>query len=209
LTIEQVGRYFFRGVDPSAPFRRVRKLIAVGLLAIDPNLSLGRRRILRLTSLGLKTAEVGYWFHIPPARRINPALLAHEELVGSVRLRLAEFWDGRFVPERAIRRREFAQIPDGIFYFRSGRGIALEVENSPKGKTRFIRLLQRWKRVDHIACVLFVVATPELEDRLRTYLPFAPPDQPVGLVRWDRLESGHPLIWTPRGELDLLGRKEF
>jgi hypothetical protein len=82
---------------------------------------------------------------LKPLRRLNPKILDHDAKVTSARLRILQLWNATFVPERAIKAKDFPEIPDGIFFFPSGRGVALEIENSDKGRARFLRLLERWK----------------------------------------------------------------
>jgi hypothetical protein len=135
--------------------------------------------------------------------------MIHDSLVTSARLRLSQFWDAEFVPERAIKVRDFPEVPDGIFFFRSGKGIALEVENSDKGRTRFLRLLERWREVPKVVFVLYVASHPKLFQILKSYIRSGPQDQPIGVVLWEDLKSGSPLISTSQGDLNLLAQREF
>src|SRR5262245_29093336 len=127
LTLDRV-RHFYLRTSRSEPYRRLRELENAGFLLREYSPIAGRRSLIRLSELGYKFARANHQFDLAPLKRLNPSTLLHDTLVTSVRLRLSEFWDVPFVPERAIKSLEFQEIPDGIFNFPSGNEIALEVE---------------------------------------------------------------------------------
>jgi hypothetical protein len=190
--------------------RRLLELTKSGFLFEEKNAVVGRKPIHRLTSLGAKIAASEAAETIPQQRVLKTAELVHDAVVTSVRIRLESIWsEGSFVPERLIKKSQYRQIPDGIFQFPSGKGIAIEVENSDKGRSRFLRLLSRWSDVRHIILILYVATSDSLYESVKRYLSTAPKDQPVGLLHWHHLHEGKPLVWTPRGEMPLLERRGF
>jgi len=208
LTKEHI-RHFFWNTAERRINRRLKILCDSQLLKRENYPEFGVQPIYRLTDRGREIARVSGAREIRDPGALNPTTLLHDALVTSCRLRLREFWNGEFVPERAIKIREFPEIPDGLFFFPTGHGIAIEIEHSDKGRTRFLRLLERWKETPSIVFILYVAANEKLFTALKRYLQDAPDDQPCGVVLWSELKTGHPLIHSPKGELDLLGQKEF
>ncbi len=111
-------------------------------------------------------------------QRLDPRTLVHDAIVTSVRLRLSYFWDGSWIPERVIKQDEYPQIPDGLLVFQSGKKVAVEVENSPKDKTRFFQNMERWRKTD-FKLVLFVATTTALVARIEGYLKEGPQGLPL------------------------------
>jgi len=208
LTKEHIRRSFSNTAERRIN-RRMKILCDAHVLKRENYPEFGVQPIYRLTDRGREIARASGAREIRDPGTLNPTTLLHDALVTSCRLRLLDFWNAEFVPERAIKIREFPEIPDGLFFFPTGRGIAIEVENSDKGRTRFLRLLERWKETPSIVFILYVATTENLFTALKRYLKDAPEDQPCGVVLWSELLSGQPLIHSPKGELDLLGQKEF
>jgi len=209
LLTEHVLHLFENGSYREAR-RRLRELIREGFLYEESNAVLGRKPIIRLTILGAKIAAADCVEPIPQQRILKTVELTHDAIITSVRIRLERVWEeGRFVPERAIKKSQYRQIPDGLFMFPSGKGIAIEVENSDKGRSRVLRLLDRWSDIRHIILILYVATSDSLFESFKKYLASAPKGQPVGLVHWRDLQAGTPMVWTPRGEMPLLERRTF
>lgn len=200
---------YFAGASYRACRQRVQELANAQYLREEPSTSLGRKPIYRVTRLGTAVALESGATAISQPRTLQLATLVHDAIVTSVRLKLEELWNAKFVCERAIKGKEYREVPDGIFFFPSGRGIAIEVENSDKGRTRFLRLLQRWKDTPQIAFVLYVATSPELFEAIKRFLGHAPKDRPMGVVQWLDLETGRPMVWSQRGDLALFDRREF
>lgn len=200
---------FFAGASYRACRRRVQELADARYIREEPSASLGRKTVYRVTRLGTAVALESGATAIPQAGALQLATLVHDAVVTSVRLRLEEFWNARFVCERAIKGKEYREVPDGIFFFPSGRGIAIEVENSDKGRTRFLRLLQRWKDTPQIAFVLYVATSRELFEGIKRFLEHAPKDRPMGVVHWQELQAGTPRVWTQRGDIPLFDQREY
>lgn len=99
-------------------------------------------------------------------------------------------------------------MPDGLFIFPSGTKAAIEVENSLKAKSRFMRLLEDWRRVD-VKLILFVVTTHHLFSNLQRFLLEGPRGVPLSLIEWETLMSEKPRVWTPSGIVDVFSRKEY
>jgi hypothetical protein len=201
-------RHFFPNAKERRVEVRVLKLIRSGFVRREFYPEFGQVAVLRLTNRGVQVAQLAGARNLKPAIRINPKTLDHDAKVTSARLRLLQFWNANFIPERAIKAKNIPEVPDGIFFFPSGRGVALEVENSDKGRTRFLRLLERWKETPSIALVLFVVSHPKLHGAILRNLQTAACEQAVGVVRYDDLMTGKPLVWTTHGERDLFAKTE-
>ena len=158
LTREHIQTFF--GAHRSESYRRTGELEKSRFLMRKYYPIAGRNYVMQLTQLGQQLVQDKFGIEFPALKPANLNTLSHDILVTSVRLRLSQFWNATFVPERAIQAKEFPQIADGIFFFPSGKGIAIEVENSDKGRTRFLNRLERWKDTPSIAFILYV--TPHL-----------------------------------------------
>jgi hypothetical protein len=207
LSARQVQTHFFDGSQPNAS-RRMILLTEAGFVRHIPESERVLGRLYHLTGRGVQVAKELVPHNVPQRRRFSIATMPHDLLVTDVRLRLSHFWDGLWIPERAIRASEYEQIPDGLMLFRSGRKIAIELENSIKSKRRYQQILPRWTGTNTFL-VLYVATSAVLAVRLKSILRDAPRGAAYGLVEWEQLRSGGPLVWTPRGEADLLARREF
>ncbi len=199
----------FAGASYRACRQRMQELAQAQFISEEPSTSLGRKPVYRVTRLGTAVALESGASAISQPRNLTLATLQHDAIVTSVRLRLEELWNAKFVCERAIKGKEYREVPDGIFFFPSGRGIAIELENSDKGRTRFLRLLQRWKDAPQITFVLYVATSRELYEAIKRFLEHAPKERPMGVVLWQELEAGKPTVWSQRGDLALFERREF
>jgi hypothetical protein len=143
-------------------------------------------------------------------RRLNANTLIHDALVTSARLKLAQFWNAKFIPERAIKPKDFPEIPDGIFYFKSGKGVAIEVENSDKGRFRFLKLLSRWKFHPSMGAILYIASNPTLFKTLCGYIQEAPlmVEPLIGIIPWEQLKNGSLMVSTQIGEIDFSSVEE-
>lgn len=211
LTFEHVSHFFL--THRAEPYRRVKELEKAGFVEKHQNPVTGKYCLIRLTNLGQtyvqENSPTSSVTAIKPVKNLSPTTLLHDSLVTSCRLKLSRLWNANFIPERALKTSDFQEVPDGLFVFKSGNGIAIEVENSDKGRTRFLKLVSRWKDKSGILFVLYIASNPKLFQSLSSYLNSAPQDQPIGLVLWDELKSGVPLITTARGKMDLLNQREF
>ncbi len=163
----------------------------------------GGTGILRLTYPGRKVAEAAAAKRLQQSRRISLAHQSHDAFVTSVRLRLERLWKGVFVCERAIKEAGYAVIPDGVFFLQGGKAVAIEVENSDKGRTRFLNLAERWKDVPSISAVLYVATHEPLLRTLQGYLSQCGVKRPsLGLISFNALMANEPKVWRPSGEAD-------
>ena len=199
---------FFNG-HHSGHYRRLEELERDGWVKKEYYPIFGRKPILRLSSAGERLVQDKYGISFPPLKGPNLNVLEHDSLVTSVRLRLSELWDATFVPERAIQAQDFPEIPDGIFFFQSGKGIAIEVECSDKGKNRFLTNIERWKGAHSIAFVLYVTPHFGLYRSIIRYLKYSSIDQSLGVVLWEDLQGGTPLVQTKKGEVDLFSKTQL
>jgi hypothetical protein len=208
LMTDHVEKYF-SNASYRACRMRVQELVEGSFLREELTSTLGRKPIYRTTKTGTIIAlENGATPHTP-IKNLQLATLVHDAIVTSVRQRLEDYWDAQFICERAIKGNEYKQIPDGIFFFKSGKGIAIEVENSDKGRSRFIRLLSRWKEVPGILFVLYVATNDFLFESIKKHLKQAPTEQPMGVVHWNQLKQSTPAVWTQRGEVRLFDKRDY
>lgn len=203
----QVQTYFFGG-SQCCTSRRLIALSDAGFIRDIPQAHGALGKLYQLTGRGVQAAKEMVAVSVPQRRRFSIATMPHDLLVTDVRLRLAQFWSGAWIPERAIRADEYEQIPDGLILFASGKKIAVEVENSIKSKRRYQQILPRWVGSNTLL-VLYVATSAALAVRMRRILMDAPQGAAFGLVEWEALRAGRPLVWTPRGDVDLLARREF
>jgi hypothetical protein len=198
LILEHV-RHFFPNTHRTTSTRRLKELKDSGFLSVEYHPLTGSMGLFRLTQLGLQSIQGRSPYRIIQVKNLNVQTIYHDTIVTSARLKISHFWKADFVPERAIKIKSFPEIPDGIFFFTSGKGIALEVENSDKGRPRFLRLLERWKEAPQIVFVLYVVTTPLLFRSIRSYLKEGPDEPQIGVVLWEELKTGRPLVQTRSG----------
>jgi len=206
LRVEDAKDFIYAAKESRSQRRRIAELAAAGFIRFEALPFASSKRIIRLTSSGIKLAEIDRAERIPQLRKISIQTLLHDSIVTSVRLRLAGLWDATWIPERLIKSESFPQIPDGVVVFESGTTIAIEVENSPKGPKRFRELQERWRRSKVFLC-LYVASCDVMYRLVQNYLKQGPHDLPFALVNWRELESGTPRAWTVQGEIDLFTRR--
>lgn len=207
LTLDQVSRFFFGGYIGNAS-RRMSSLRSLGLLRTQSVLTLGGKvEILRVTARGRTEARKGSKYLIPQVRQVGFSTLSHDAMVIDTRVRLQSLWEATWIPERVLKHEKLAQVPDGVLVFQSGKKVAVEVENSLKGKARYQRIWKAYQDGPSLALVLYVVASERLLSRIKTYMADAPSGLAFGAVLWSDLKSGVPSLWTPKGELPLFSRK--
>jgi hypothetical protein len=209
--MDQVERYFFGSADPKRARRRIRALELAGLLRKEKSHTLGQRHLLRLTHKGeifLKESDPDQnWIQIP--QRLNISTLDHDRLVTSVSLRLAELWDMEWIPERALKREEFREIPDGLALFSSGERAAVEIERTLKSRSRLLRLFSRWKEIS-VFVVLYVATSETVYKGLQSAFQETDPNLPFALIRLDELlNSKSPIAWTGQGEIELFSKRSY
>ncbi len=209
LTHQHVEQFFPGASARSLAYRRIERLVTGGYLQWDPMLQVNGHGILRLTRQGAELAKTLTTVELKRARALSEVRLRHDAAVIETRLRLEHFWDGKFVCERAIRKKEFEELPDGLFYFPSGRVVVLEVENSLKGRTRFQELLGRWKKREELFFVLYVATSDLLFRTLSPWLPPANENRPMGIITLSGLHGSAPKVWTKRGEAGLFERRAY
>lgn len=208
LTFDQICGHFFAGVGSSTS-RRLKDLKCAGLIREVRVPGYTTHRLYRVTSRGANLVTQVSQIRVPQARRITPSTLYHDTIVTEVRLRLASFWNARWIPERLLKTAEYPQVPDGLAVFESGNRVAIEVENSIKHGKRYRDIWERW-RGGKVLFVLYVATTASVERSLRVYLrKHAPDGVRLALVSWEKLRLERPMFWTTKGEFDLLSKSEF
>ena len=208
LLSQQIESYFFETKTPQNARRRLRELEAAGLI-IRSTLQLSTQKaLIRLSAKGLKFIEGSHPFLVPQVKKVDLRTFHHDAHVTEVRLRLLQFWEGIWIPERALKSEDFPQIPDGVIELTSGKRVAVEVENSVKGIKRFHRNLERWLKVE-VNLILFVPTSSSLEALVHKYLSSFRSSIPAGCVTVSQLKERSPLIWTREGNLSLLSRRNW
>lgn len=208
LPTKDVERYIFKGLDSRRARERILELELAGLVRRERLDPFANRTILRLTRSGTALALEHRAAEIPQLRRVDVRTFLHDSLVISARFRLSEFWEAVWIPEGALKSEDYPQIPDGVMVFASGSQVAIEVENSSKGPKRFRELQERWRSVRALM-ILYIATAPNLYRLIQGYLKTGPQDLPFGLLLWSDLEMRQPKIWTARGEIDLLARRDL
>ena len=203
----EVERYLFKDVEPRIARRRVLLLERAGVIRREKNLTFGLRPILRLTRAGRTIVETRRPFFVKQRTRIDLRTLMHERAVLCARLRLSELWDGQFIPEAALKQEDYPQLPDGVFVFKSGAQIALEVENSLKGPARFHEIQARWQGVK-VRAVLYVATNQHIFENVKRYLETGSRSAPFALTTIQNLEQPKPSpAFTALGHADLFSKR--
>jgi DNA-binding MarR family transcriptional regulator len=208
LSVGQAHQFVYPDVAARIKQRRIFELERAGLIRRERGFGADRAGIIRLTQSGIKIAEIDRCERVPQLRKISAQTFFHDALVTSVRLRLAQFWGARWIPERLIKAESFAHIPDGVLVFPTGSIIAIEIENSPKGPKRFREIQERW-RANPVKLCLYVASSEHMHRVLKKYLEAGPRDLPFGLISWSELERGAPPVWMPQGEIDIFSTREL
>ncbi|MCO5143145.1 MAG: replication-relaxation family protein [Oligoflexia bacterium] len=206
LLSEHVCEYFFAG-NYTETKRRLRELKAADLLKSYP-VPKSNRRIFQLTWQGRKVGRELSRMELDRPRRPFDSQLEHDALVTSVRLRLELLWEGVWIPELAIRKLEIQEVPDGLFVFTNGTKAAIEIENSLKGRSRFVNRMKSWRDVK-VRLVLYVVAKAGILERIKYFMSEAPSTPLFGIVPWEELKGTRPVAWSPQGELELTKEKDL
>lgn len=201
ITAADAAKYIFEDRYKVA-WRRLASLRKAQLLKSE--LVHDRVLIFRVTKLGQSAAEESGALPVPQLNRVAPERVNHDRLVTLVRLRLAELWDAKFISEQALEKE--AELPDGVLEFASGKKIALEVEASLKGRTRFLKRL-RYLGDKGYYLILYVASTEHLFDALQQYLKDSDVRCHVGLTVWSKLESSTPLLWSKVAPLKAFDRR--
>lgn len=202
LMYEQIERFYFSSAHTQNARARISKLKRAGLLRSEVPIGLTSQHLLRVTETGRRLAKELSPFDVPQAKKVDPATLIHDRIVTDVRLRLCQLWDGVWVPEKALKDK-YTRIPDGLFQFDTGTAFAIEIENSLKGRARFLSILNEWQRTEGIKVVLFVATTPKIFVAIESLLKGAPSKPVLGVVLWEELRTGAPIVKCRGNDLDL------
>lgn len=194
------------GFFPSPRERRTRMAEAIRadlFFRADPPLPFANS-IFRLTPSGVNLVESFYPYRIPPKRILSPATFTHSVKVIDARLKIAPLWHGAWTPESRLPKAA-AEIPDAIYTFPSGAEIYIELENSLKGRRRFLRRLETFQAP---ILTLYVATNPEIERMLKKYLAAAE-TPPAGVVLLDSIQGPHTSVWTREKTIRPFSRRSF
>lgn len=137
-----------------------------------------------------------------PKARVRIETFDHDEKVLSVSLTLRKLLNAAWIPERELKQSDYQEVPDGVFLTDQGKAIALEVENSMKGRTRLLQLLSRWERCE-IDGVLYVASTQPIHTFLRSCITGTQGRTSLALISLADLSAPGPKLYTPEGEVAL------
>ena len=207
ITIDHINDFFYKNSNKRRAYERVQTLIKNGYFYKERSGYLNKS-ILRLTKKGVSYSKVEFT-PLFQKRRIDSRHIIHDSLVTSIRLRLKDFWDFTWIPERAIKDGQYIQVPDGLVVFKSKKIIAIECENSIKSKRMYFDNFKKWKKSD-ILMVLFVTTKPTITKSIKnSILQSGISDMPLCVVEWVVLKKEVPSVWSTRGELGVFNRREF
>ncbi len=208
LLLGHVERFFFTGCATQNARQRVLELEKSGLLRIQTSPVFGRKKILRLTQdgKGLSLSQTDH--KLPYLKTLDTKTLSHDAFVTTVRLRLSELWDGIWIPELALKGHEYADIPDGVFLFNSGKKVLVEIENSLKGKSRYRELFLKLEKLKIFFC-LYVATEDYVFNSLKRLIEVYPKNIPLGLISLKHLETKSPIVFTKKGDVNLFSRRSF
>ena len=205
LLSDHIRDHFFRGNRFHA-LRRIKELNESGYIRFEKYPMDSKRNLIRISRFGrMVTADMSP-IEFPYYNAVSKYTLIHDALVTSVRLRLEQIWEAAWIPEMALKQLDTLEVPDGILLFKSGTRVAIEVENSIKGKARFLKRLDAW-RGESEKIVLYVATSGEVYRFLKDYLVHAPEKPQFALVLWNDLKSGKPTVWSPYGDLQIFSRR--
>ena len=203
LIPEHIEKFFFTGKSNQSARERVLELEKAGFISRPDSPIFGRRRIIRLTEIGECIAIEGHSLEVNYLRRLVPSNLMHDATVTALSLRLKQLFNGDWIPEKAIKAIDTPRIPDGLFVLASGDSVALELENSAKGKARFLRMLKTWMQNPGADFLLFVATTDALKQMIKRYLELLPGTQKIGVILWSELRISTPAISTVSREIPI------
>jgi hypothetical protein len=206
LLMDHVVRYFFKSANKREAYRRIAELEQSGLVRREYVAGFGKLRIIRATPVGVGYS--GSFDEIPRNPRIDLATIYHDSLVTSVRLRIAELWDGWWYPEALMKAEDDRQhIPDGVFHFPNRLRAAIELEHSQKERRRFHARLRHWREEPNLALALYVATSDQIYRFIQREILSSGVKGRIGVVHWDALRDGQPPVWTYTGEYHLFKRR--
>ncbi len=166
LFLEHIEEFFFSGSSPQAARERILELEKAGFIERHRSPLSGTRALIRLTDMGMSIAKPLLSRHVPPMQRLVLSQLNHDAYVSTARLALEKHLKAEakeWIPERAIRLPDMNRVPDGVLILNNGISIAIEVENSIKGASRFRRLLLQWMNRPTASLLLYVATSESIE----------------------------------------------
>lgn len=201
MSVAQVERYFFTRANQRRARERVLELERAGYISRKKIYGETPTTLLRLTPSGLSIVSKRNEFQINPRSKIDLATLEHDLRLIDIRMRLDELWTNYvWVPEKAIRRAEYPEVPDAISIFSSGRIVAIELENSMKAEERIVRLLSRWRNTD-VSLVLYFTTNSGIFKKFQKIIKAQDFETPIALVDIEAFFTSRPIAWTKEGEI--------
>lgn len=209
LRLSTISRFFFNESFQSAS-KRVLKLVNLRLFRFEKLNLPGAPKVVRLTPNGVKLARSVSPFEVKQKRKVPLSTFEHDSVVSMTRLKLKEYFDASWIPEKALKSHNLKKIPDGILLFQSGRRIAVEVENSVKSKDRYLEMWREWESHDFLL-VLYVTTNDIVHKAIQKRMSEFPGTKVrFGLIHLNVLmEASAESVWTPKGSVALFGRRSF
>jgi hypothetical protein len=142
-------------------------------------------------------------------RRLDLCKLENRLLTVVVRLRIEELWNGRWLPQGYLEKKEISPVPDGVFRFPSEREVFIRVQSAYRLATGIIADVRQWLRWK-CGLALVVVHRVSIFELLKKYLSKQKDlDTPLGVVLWSELENSAPNVWTVNGPIKFFDRREW
>lgn len=183
---------------------RIRELCHSGLLTATQSPVHEMKTSYRLTKYGMDFVKTVHPHKIFQRTCLSPTEYTHDSKVLCLRIRLEKLWNGTWIPECLLPQNK--EIPDGIFLFPSGNEIYIELENSLKGKSRFLERLAKFTKP---ILVLYVTGRPEIEEPIKRIILKGQNLPPCGVVSLEAVLTGTPPIWSATEPLYPFNKKEF
>lgn len=202
LEMEHVQRFFPNYTETR---RRIIELKQAGIVREEQSPVTSNEVVLRLNPCSPERLFNGHRVFLHPKKMLAPNTFLHNSKVISIRLVLESLWSGEWIAESRFKGRK-DEIPDAIFKFSNGNEVYVELENSLKGRGRF---LKRLKTFTAPALTLYVGTSHCPVHKLQKYMlePGLPPCAAVDYE--DLFKSPIPRPWSPKGPLRIFEVREF
>jgi hypothetical protein len=217
LTTKQVLRFCFPGVHHSEGYRRLKELERSGFIKRIPSITAGTGDYIRVTQKGEEIASGDVIFPVPQLRRLNLYLIQHDILVTEARMRLQAIWQNtEWVAEQHLRQKwkpdepwKEPLIPDGVLISTSaGLAIAVELENTPKAKSRYLKLLDKWNCTNKVNWPLYITTSVHIMTTIRQCMRETNECRAKVMLYDDLMTQDSPPVYEAMGDARVLVRHD-